>query len=314
MGEKISNKLIKEELKKLYYEQNKSLEDIAKEYGRSRGYISRIMEKYGLERRTKSEARIEAIKKGKFERFEYDDINENFFIGWSPGMAWILGLLFTDGTIDNTRVAINSVDIELLEKIKKLINSSKPIQKKTQSYDKSKHISEFTFFREKMREDLNRLGLHQRKSLTMIFPDVPKKYMRHFIRGCWDGDGSVFISGGKMNANYTCGSLKFIERLVQELYKVGVHKRRLPLDKTDADRMWSNYPIGKYPLAIHKEKRSKSYNIKIDSKDNLEKLFHYFYDDVDESIYLLRKFKTFAKGLKLPEGAETEQLNLDLSF
>ncbi len=166
----------------------------------------------------------------------------------------------------------------------------------------------------KMREDLNRLGLHQRKSLTMIFPDVPEKYMRHFIRGCWDGDGSVFISGGKMNASYTCGSLRFIERLVQELYKVGVHKRRLPLDKTDADRMWANYPIGKYPLAIHKAKRSKSYNIKIDSNDNLEKLFHYFYDDVDESIYLNRKFKTFVKGLELPEGAETEQLNLDLSF
>ncbi len=149
IGEKITNKLIKEELKKLYYEQSKSLEDIAKKYGRSRVYISRIMKKYGLERRTQSEARIEAIKKGKFERFEYDDINENFFIGWSPGMAWILGLLFTDGSIDNTRVAINSVDIELLEKIKKLLNSSKPIQKRTQSYDKSKHIYGFTFFREK---------------------------------------------------------------------------------------------------------------------------------------------------------------------
>jgi hypothetical protein len=83
--------------------------------------------------------------------------------------------------------------------------------------------------------------------------------------------------------------------------KVGVHKRRLPLDKTDADRMWSNYPIGKYPLAMYEAKRSKSYNIKIDSKDNLEKLFHYFYDGVDESIYLLRKFKTFCKRFEVTE-------------
>jgi hypothetical protein len=86
------------------------------------------------------------------------------------------------------------------------------------------------------------------------------------------------------------------------------------LDKTDADRMWLNYPNGKYPLAIHKEKRSKSYYIKLDSRKNLEKLFHYFYDDVDESIYLTRKFKTFVKGLKLPEGAEAEQLSFDLPF
>jgi hypothetical protein len=264
----VLKKLTYEYLVEEYINKKRSLGDLAKEQGCSRTAVMRIMRKYGLISRRQSEARIEAIKKGKFERFEYDDINENFFRGWSPGMAWILGLLFTDGTIDNTRVAIHSVDIELLEKIKKLLNSSKPIQKRTQSYDKSKHIYEFTFFREKMREDLNRLGLHQRKSLTMIFPDVPEKYMRHFIRACWDGDGSIFISGGKINANYTCGSLNFMERLVQELYKVGVHKRRLPLDITDADRMWSNYPIGKYPLAIHKEKRSKSYYI--------TKVLHFF--------------------------------------
>ncbi len=32
---------------------------------------------------------------------------------------------------------------------------------------------------------------------------------------------------------------------------------------------------------------------------NLEKLFNYFYDGVDESMYLERKFKTFARGLSI---------------
>jgi hypothetical protein len=128
-------------------------------------------------------------------------------------MAWVLGLLFTDGNVSLGRVSLSSVDLDLLEKVKRLLNSSKPIYKAKQSYDKSKYLYKYEFYREKMRGDLNRLGLHERKSLNMIFPDVPEDYMRHFIRGCWDGDGSVFISGGKMNANYTCGSLKFIERL-----------------------------------------------------------------------------------------------------
>ncbi len=229
-------------------------------------------------------------------------------------MAWALGLLFTDGHIRGNLVQFTSVDIELLEKVRKLFQSSRPIQKRTQSYDKSKHIYAFAFSHPRIGEDLKKLGLHERKSLDMVFPVIPEEYIKHFIRGCWDGDGSVFISGGKMNANYTCGSLNFIERLVHELYKVGVHKRRLPLNKTDADRMWSNYPTGKYPLTIHKEKRSKSYYIKIDSRGNLEKLFHYFYDDVDESIYLNRKFKAFAKGLGLSKGAEAEQLSLNLPF
>jgi hypothetical protein len=154
-----------EYLKEEYYHKGRSLEEIATEHGVSRTAVMKIMKKYGLNRRTRSTARIEAIKKGKFERFEYHEINENFFSEWSPEMAWVLGLLFTDGSIDNTRVAIHSVDIELLEKIKKLLNSSKPIQKRTQSYDKSKHIYEFGFYREKMRNDLNKLGLKARKSL-----------------------------------------------------------------------------------------------------------------------------------------------------
>jgi len=294
---KVKRNLTKEELTELYYEQIKSLEDIAEEYGYSRMDIFKIMKEYRLVRRTQSKARIEAIKKGKFEKFEYYDINENFFSVWSPEMAWVLGLLFTDGNVSPGRVSLSSVDIELLEKAKKLLNSTKPLVKQVQSYDKSKYVYRFEFCREKMSKDLNWLGLHERKSLNMIFPNVPEEYVRQFIRGCWDGDGSIFISGGKLRGSYVCGSLKFIEGLVQGFYKVGIQKRKPPLEKTETDKMLLRYPDGRFPLAIHKSKRSKSYEIKIDSRENLEKLFDYFYDRVDESMYLERKFKTFAEGL-----------------
>jgi len=42
------------------------------------------------------------------------------------------------------------------------------------------------------------------------------------------------------------------------------------------------------------------------------KLFHYFYDGVDESVYLSRKYNVFVKGLKLEEKEKNEQLTLDL--
>jgi len=244
----------------------------------------------------------------------YHEINENFYSKWSPEMAWVLGLLFTDGSIQPFSISIWSMDIELLEKVKKALNSSKPIGTTAQSYDKSKHIYTFAFYREKMIGDLNRLGLHQRKSLNMIFPIVPGEYMKHFIRGCWDGDGSIYFESGKLRGSYTCGSLNFIERLVQELYKIGIYKRKPPLDKTDADKMWLNYPDGRFPLKIHEEKRSKSYYIKLDTREKVEKLFHYFYDGVDESMYLSRKYEVFVKGLKLVKREKTEQLTLDLDF
>ena len=57
--------LTKEKIKELYYEQKKSLQDIAKEYGCTKQWLYLLMKKYGLKRRTHSEATIEANNQGK---------------------------------------------------------------------------------------------------------------------------------------------------------------------------------------------------------------------------------------------------------
>ena len=303
----IINSLTKEILNDLYFHQNKSLQDIAKEYNCTRPMVQLLMEKYELKRRTRGKARVLAIKEGKFEKLEYHDINENFFSNWSSGMAWVLGLLFTDGCIRPGSVSIHSVDLELLEKIKTFLNSSKPIAKIAQSYDKSKHIYRLEFCREKMREDLLKLGLVQRKSLIMQFPEIPEEYMRHFIRGCWDGDGSVYISNGKLNASYVCGSKDFIKRLILELFKIGIHRKK--------HLKYKSHFGTKFPVAIHKSKRSKSYSIKLNTQENIVTLFHYFYDGVDESMYLSRKYTVFVEGSEVIyyENTETGQASGGIS-
>jgi predicted transcriptional regulator len=305
----------KKTLKDLYHKQGKSLEDIGKEYNTSRVTIQKRMKRCGLVRRRKSEARLEAIKQGKFEGVEYDEINEKFFRKWSPGMAWVLGLLFTDGYVQKGiggRVGICSIDMDLLTKVRKLLGSTRQIAKRSQSYDKSKHINYFEFYRENMRQDLEKLGLHPNKSLNMIFPVMPEEYTRHFIRGCWDGDGSVFVSGGRLNASYVTGSRKFIERVVEELYKAGIHKRKPPKDKQEAYKMWNAFPDGKFPLKIHKKEGANAYNIKLDAAENIDKLFRYFYEDIGESMYLKRKYDVFVKALNINEKIKDSKLTLDL--
>ncbi len=155
----------------------------------------------------------------------------------------------------------------------------------------------------------------------MVFPNVPEEYMRHFIRGCWDGDGSIFFDENKLVASYISGSKKFIERLVEELYKIGISKSGLSykVEKVVKEflihvtkQMLSKYPDGRFPITIHM-KNKNAYYIKIQTRENVEKLFHYFYDGVDESMYLSRKYNTFVKGLKLGK-SETEQLTLDLEL
>jgi hypothetical protein len=304
----ISRSLSKEKLEDLYFVQNKSLQDIAKEYNCTKQMVKLLMEKYGLSRRKRSEARVLAIKEGKFEQFEYHDINENFFSEWSPQMAWVLGLLFTDGYIveegtglracSGLSVVLASIDRDMLENVRTHLKSTRPIRKKVQSYDKTKHIYSFDFYRKKMRDDLQKLGLIQRKSLTMKFPNVPEEYMRHFIRGCWDGDGSVYIGkNNKINASYVSGSKDFIERLAHELHKIGICRKKISQISKDLKEMKLKYGIGgSYPLAIHKQTRSNAYSIKLNSIGNCRIFFHYLYDGTDESSYLKRKYDVFMKG------------------
>lgn len=287
----ISQRFSKEVLEDLYINQGKSLQDIADEFRCTRTMIQLLMKKYGVERRNRSRARLLAIKERKFKAFYHDDINEDFFSNWSPEMAWVLGLIFTDGCLSGGRVQICSIDLDLLDKVKSLLNSNKPIQKAIQSQDKTKFIYRFEFYREKMRKDLDKLGLIQRKSLILKFPDVPKEHIRHFVRGCWDGDGSVFISAGKLRASYVSGSKDFIYSLIEKLYRMGIGR------KSDLN---NKHLLS--PLKIHIDKRTKStiYSIKVDSEESLIKLFSYFYYDVDEAVYLKRKYDVFAGALNMP--------------
>jgi intein-encoded DNA endonuclease-like protein len=256
--------------------------------------IQRLMNGYGLQRRTRSEARKWAIRRGKFKGLEYSEMDEKFFTKWSPEMAWILGLIFTDGNLTNSGVVtLTSIDLEMLEKVKSLLDSTIHIRKQTQGYDKSKYIYILRFGHEKMTQNLKKLGLTTQKSLTMTFPDIPEEYVRHFIRGCWDGDGSVYFEKrrpGEIKASYTSGSKQFIKRIVLELYKVGIGKYGL------SDQFYKNHPFQE-KLTIYRHPYKQARYIRISGKKNCQRLFHYFYDNVDESLYLKRKYEVFKKVL-----------------
>lgn len=277
MDKNLRNRLPKEKLIRLYGVKGCSLGDIARMYGVSRVAIMKYCNILGVGRRTKGEARILAQKKGKIAGQHYHAINETFFSSWSPEMAYVLGLLMTDGFLNKPknnsyRIYLCLNDKELLDKVAKAMSSEHNIA--ASKHQKGLYI--YTFAREKMAQDLIRLGMKLNKSLNLEFPDVPKEYLRDFIRGVFDGDGSVYYSKKSENSPLQCkfysGSESFITGLKGALESLGMPEKRLYSEK------------GK--------RQNPYYYIRYCHKDCL-KLFKIMYEGLESDLYLKRKYDRF---------------------
>jgi hypothetical protein len=192
------------------------------------------MRHYGIVRRTNQEARILAIEQGKVAYtsevhspgssivLQRRTVDGSFFKTWTPAMAWVLGVIYTDGCLAKPSrrttkfgLHIDQKEPELLEKILVLLRSNAQT-----SFSPKRGIAGALYTirisNSEIYADLQRLGLTPAKSLTLQFPDMPLDCVRHFIRGCWDGDGSIYLEKRDHipNASYVSGSKSFIERLV----------------------------------------------------------------------------------------------------
>lgn len=140
-------------------------------------------------------------------------------------MAYILGIITTDGCLVEHKNGFHGLDITskdkvLLERIKTILCAEHKIGKKPRGY-------RLQIRNRILYADLLKLGLTPRKTKTKIFPKVPKQYLPDFIRGCFDGDGSVFSwkeprwkHSWQIRTVFYSGSVKFIIALRQTLNEI----------------------------------------------------------------------------------------------
>jgi hypothetical protein len=148
-------------------------------------------------------------------------VNENFFKEWSNEMAWVLGLIITDGNIHTNlnSFSFSQQDEPLVMKVRDLLGSTHPIippRHTTKAY--VLNIGSQT-----MVKDLNKLGVTPAKSLTMNFPTIPNNYLHHFVRGVFEGNGWVQDRGYVLNV--TSGSKDFAEGLLEVFLEWGLNSR-----------------------------------------------------------------------------------------
>jgi len=127
----------------------------------------------------------------------FKKVNKDFFKTWTHEMAYVLGFFAADGYITvNKRGGhfwcIQICDKELLEQIKKCVGSEHKISIRTRKGNES-DIFRLQIGSKEMCNDLRKLGMRERKTKSLSVPSVPDEYFSDFVRGYFDGDGSVWV-------------------------------------------------------------------------------------------------------------------------
>ena len=209
-------------------------------------------------------------------------VDENFFKNWTPEMAYVLGFFAADGclTVNHKRgnkyIEFTSTDYDIIEKIKTALKSDHKIGIRLGKKN-CKTAYRLQIGSKEIFDDLIALGFTPTKSLVMKFPIIPTRYLAHFVRGYFDGDGhSNFcrfyrkdrLTYGKfLQSGFTSGSKIFLEKL-QLILKENI-----------------NLKLG--TLYSH-----SGFRLNYSSKDS-KKLFDFIYKDCSNTIYLARKYLKF---------------------
>lgn len=120
--------------------------------------------------------------------------NIDYRIKWSSNFAYAIGLLATDGNLskDGRHFDFTSNDIQLVKTFKKCLNLvDVKIGTKT-SGSAGKRYPRIQFSNVKLYQELLKIGLTPNKSKTIDELKIPEKYFFDFLRGCFDGDGTIY--------------------------------------------------------------------------------------------------------------------------
>lgn len=205
-------------------------------------------------------------------------INATYFKNWTGNMAYILGFILADGCIikgsyagysDSLKFGVQISDIDILEKIKRELKSGHTISE-------VRNAAYLSISSQEMVDDLKILGVIYNKSLNEQWPAVPSLFIKDFIRGIIDGDGSIHFDKRGYPTISLCGGKTTLENTRNYLIKtLGVYSK---LDRKSYS------------------KRCRSYLYQIAYRCNpAKKITGYLYNNA--TLYLDRKFKLAQKCL-----------------
>jgi len=196
--------------------------------GKQNGVGERIVRRVLLENKIHIRSQSEAAIIANIQRRQFN-LNDNYFSSENERMAYLLGFLASDGTVDKKnnriKISLSSVDKDFLIAIKKELEYEGDIL----DYQTSNGfgVSELTFTSQQIKKDLAKYNIVPNKTFTYTFPEkLTKKYWIDFIRGYFDGDGSVSTTGPHAIRWQICAANKqVLEKIIDFFYEeYGIEK------------------------------------------------------------------------------------------
>jgi DNA-binding transcriptional regulator WhiA len=162
-------------------------------------------------------------------------LNENIFADIdTQEKAYWLGFLFADGYNSEEKRSITlglaSVDKDHIQKFREFLSSNSPVKVRPPRRPHEQPIHIVNICSTKLSKDLAKLGCMQAKTFKIKFPIwMDSLLWRHFIRGYFDGDGSVGIYRSRKSVNCSIAIVsnqKFLSQLKSILKStVGVNSQ-----------------------------------------------------------------------------------------
>lgn len=240
-----------------------------------------------------------------FKRRGYDTnikrqypINETIFNTIDTELkAYYLGLIAADGCVHKSNdlsISLQQRDGYILKYLKNAIQPDKPLVIIPSKGNQQEQLK-LSIRSSVICSDLIKLGFPPNKSqVGMSFPNLNKDLIRHFIRGFFDGDGTitgclektkskntgdVINNGLSRKVKLVSTSKSFLEDVNINLFNLGLSNRNIIEDKSR---------VRKTPL----------YRLCYSSLEDIKKLENLFYDN--SNYYLKRKQEKFKLYLLTP--------------
>lgn len=149
----------------------------------------------------------------------------HYKFSWSSDMAYFIGLVASDGNLYHgktsytIRISLQEKDKDILYSLQKIIGLG-TIQLRKMPVGSDQYI--LSIHNKSLYNKLLELGLTPNKSKTLPWLDVPQEYSCDFVRGFFDGDGSISFNKasdykGAWRAVFYSASKEFIYRLKEVL-------------------------------------------------------------------------------------------------